>query len=440
MNLRNEEVRVTAPDEMSYVSLPFKVTEVEDSQALGLKTLQAAGCAGTESYFGVPVGTMKHTTLGIRAEVFLADDHTIVLDKFTHKPHQSGCTALMIGPSRREDLRRKIGDGILLPYTQPNFSWEDVRRFKRSTKRGTETFTPNIEVGSSEKVESVENEEQTEQPKRIVKQTLLPLLDGETHRRTTKSTTERSTASSTFPTLITEPFTTLTDRLSDDFTSPAGSTEASMIVSEASEQEWQTPNYKMGDDLGKDLIETASPTARWDPSFSLPPATDEQVAFLLTNGGRLSDYKWIGLYDHCDKKSIPLVWLSDVDPPREEEIGPMIALEHNISSGEVRILNCNTILVPSLFYEPDRGRPNTFFFVGVGNVTDNAQQTKARAIGYELDDPIEQHYGDDVMVRLPRGVRSFDVDFLTIYNEDVKKTYGYVILPSLLVPPCADDL
>ncbi|KAK6033212.1 hypothetical protein OSTOST_00576 [Ostertagia ostertagi] len=219
-------------------------------------------------------------------------------------------------------------------------------------------------------------------------------------------------------------------------------------------------------------------SAQWDPSFSLPPASDEQVAFLLTNGARLSDYKWIGLYDQCNKKSIPLVWLLEVDPPREEEIGPMIALERNISSGEVRILNCNTILIPSLFYAADRKQPNTFFFIGTGNVTENAQQTKARAIGYELDDPLEQHYGDDVMVRLPRGVRTFDVDFLNIYNEDVKRTddpleqhygddvmvrlprgvrtfdvdflniynedvkrtYGYVILPSLLVPPCADDL
>ncbi|VDO47210.1 unnamed protein product [Haemonchus placei] len=147
--------------------------------------------------------------------------------------------------------------------------------------------------------------------------------------------------------------------------------------------------------------------------------------------------------------SVPLVWLQDVDPPREEEIGAVVALERNISSGEVRILNCNTILIPSLFYEAERELPSnnnhrpftdTFVFVGVGNVTDTVQQTKARIIGYEFDDPLERHSGDDVIVRLPRGVRTFDVDFLNIYNEDIKKSYGYVALPSLLVPPCADDL
>lgn len=42
-------------------------------------------------YFGVPLGTLKYAKLGIRGEMFLADDHTVVLDRFTHKPQKSGC-------------------------------------------------------------------------------------------------------------------------------------------------------------------------------------------------------------------------------------------------------------------------------------------------------------------------------------------------------------
>ncbi|KIH60867.1 hypothetical protein ANCDUO_08869 [Ancylostoma duodenale] len=138
----------------------------------------------------------------------------------------------------------------------------------------------------------------------------------------------------------------------------------------------------------------------YDSSFSLPPAHDEQVAFLLTNCGRLSDYKWIGLYDQCKnvskakflqahakktasaqkqksnirllnnvhKKwfqvSIKLVSLEDVDPPREEEIGPMIGQERNISSGPVRILNCNTILVPDLYFEASQNSPSRRYLYG----------------------------------------------------------------------------
>ncbi|VDM75837.1 unnamed protein product [Strongylus vulgaris] len=83
---------------------------------------------------------------------------------------------------------------------------------------------------------------------------------------------------------------------------------------------------------------------------------------------------------------------------------------------------------------------DTFFFVGTGNITHVIQQTKARTIGYELGDPLDSYKGDDVMVRLPKGIRTFDVDFLTIYNEDEKKYYAHAELPSLLVPPCVDDL
>ncbi|VDM75836.1 unnamed protein product [Strongylus vulgaris] len=97
-----------------------------------------------------------------------------------------------------------------------------------------------------------------------------------------------------------------------------------------------------------------------DSSFSLPPAQDEQVAFLLTNGGRLSDYRWIGLYDQCKNISIPLVSLTGVDPPREEETGSLVAEDRNISSGTIRILNCNTILVTQLNFEASQASPSEF--------------------------------------------------------------------------------
>ncbi|KAK6041100.1 hypothetical protein COOONC_21395 [Cooperia oncophora] len=432
-----------------------------------------------ETYFGVPVGTMKYANLGIRAEVLLADDHTIVLDKFTHKPQRSGCTALTIGPARREDLIRKVGDGILLPYTQPNFSWEEARMYRRRAKRGSNlikkkkrsrtisnrllkygpnarstpspenTYTTTSEMEMikptiiDDSSEDFKDGKQTMEQSGSVKSLILPIRDGETHRKATVSLPDVTTTmtANTFPTLITAEVDA-----SQEYPSSTIQPEPSMIVFDKAEkhrsqlQEGRTLHRKLQEDNDKDNSEATRQTGHWDPSFSLPPATDEQVAFLLTNGARLSDYKWIGLYDQCNKKSIPLVWLLDVDPPREEEIGPLIALERNVSSGEVRILNCNTILIPNLYYEADQKHPNTFFFVGVGNVTDIIQRTKARAIGYELDDPLDEHSGDDVMVRLPRGVRTFDLDFLEIYNEDLNSTYGYVTLPSLLVPPCADDV
>ncbi|XGW35881.1 hypothetical protein V3C99_019233 [Haemonchus contortus] len=250
--------------------------------------------------------------------------------------------------------------------------------------------------------------------------------------------------SSTFPTLI-----------MDSSLSSTQATVESVIVFDKSgklrsqHMEGRSVQHELHKDSSKSNREATRQTVPWDASYSLPPATDERVAFPLTTGGRLSDYKWIGIYNQCNNMSVPLVWLQDVDPPREEEIGAVVALERNISSGEriaeyvayyITLKNLYITTVPERMLPTIVKKRYTFVFVGVGNVTDTVQQTKARMIGYEFDDPLEQHSGDDVMVRLPRGVRTFDVDFLNIYNEDVKKSYGYVALPSLLVPPCADDL
>ncbi|KAK6764940.1 hypothetical protein RB195_025035 [Necator americanus] len=374
----------------------------------------------------------------------------------------------MIGPPRKEDMERKIGEGLLLAYTHPNFSWEEIRRHRQITKRGVDprknkpikrtisrrlikygplrktttstrppTATLSLESLSSlhpsefyEEIEYVDDEEETEEREESVNQFLPKLKDGETKRR--QVTTPPSTTVS-FPTLITE-----------GILSSASDSETPMIVFDKSEkhrhENQASPSQMLDDGLTNDDVVATTTTRKFDASFSLPPATNEQVAFLLTNGGSLSDYKWIGLYDQCKNISIPLVSLADADPPREENIGPFISQERDMSSGVIRILNCNTILVPDFHFEISQKLPNSFFFVGTGNVSHVHQQTKARTIGQELGDPLESYSGGDVMVRLPRGLRTFDVDFMSIYNEDKKKTLGYINLPSLLVPPCVDDL
>ncbi|VDM57458.1 unnamed protein product [Angiostrongylus costaricensis] len=312
-------------------------------------------------YYGVPLGELKYPELGIRGNMFLSDDHSIVLDKFTHSPQKIGSIS-----------RQHLKDSVLF-LTTPSYEHHPRREQLEATSM-------HVPVESYEVFEYLEGAEEAEESDENVDVLLLTLKKRPP------------------PELSLHPYSTNND--------------ADASISE---------DY-------------------WDSPFSLPQARDVQVAFLLTNGARLTDYKWIGLYDQCKNKSIPLVSLADVDPPREEEIGQIKGLERNISSGIVRILNCNTILVPDLYLDVDLKFPHTFFFVGVGNLTHIVHQVKGRAIGYERNDPLEKHTGDALMIRLPRRIRTFDVDFLSIYNEDEKKVYGYMDLPSVLVPPCADDI
>ncbi|WKY14288.1 hypothetical protein Q1695_000101 [Nippostrongylus brasiliensis] len=153
------------------------------SSVLPYKPLLAAELT---TYYGVPLGTLKHPALGIRGEIYLADDHTIVLDKFTHKPQITGCTAITLGPARLDDLQRKVGDGILLPYTTPNFSWEETRRHRHRTRRRVESATFAGIDESYEEIEYVEDEEETEEREESFNRLLPTLKDGETgHREAT---------------------------------------------------------------------------------------------------------------------------------------------------------------------------------------------------------------------------------------------------------------
>ncbi|KAI6174732.1 Protein Skeletor, isoforms D/E [Aphelenchoides fujianensis] len=120
---------------------------------------------------------------------------------------------------------------------------------------------------------------------------------------------------------------------------------------------------------------------------------------------------------------------------------PLSGWSHNVSSYRVHILNCNTILVPGFNFNPeDNARSSTYFVAGIGQFPDNIEkQVKAIVVGERPNVPFRSYKNEDVLLRLPRTYRTFDIDFLSVYNTHEQKSYGHVVLPSLLVPPCSGD-
>ncbi|KAI1725492.1 electron transfer DM13 domain-containing protein [Ditylenchus destructor] len=184
-------------------------------------------------------------------------------------------------------------------------------------------------------------------------------------------------------------------------------------------------------------LTTAAPI---DERFILPRIRDKLATFSLTNGAKINSYKWIGIYDQCLKRHVELVTLRDIDPPREEKIMPLSGWSHNITSYRVHILNCNTILIPGFNYNGWNSTRNSYFFVGVGEFPDNIEhQVIATVVGTKRNEPLRDYSGEDVLLRLPKGYRTFDIDFISVFNTDEQKSFAHVIIPSLLVPPCAED-
>ncbi|KAH7732160.1 hypothetical protein AAVH_01058 [Aphelenchoides avenae] len=191
---------------------------------------------------------------------------------------------------------------------------------------------------------------------------------------------------------------------------------------------------------GPTTTTTLKPLPRFDSKFELPYIVDKEAAFTLTNGAKVTDYEWIGIYDQCQQRRIPLVSLSNVDPPKEEKIMPISGWSHNVTSYRVHILNCNTLLVPGFVYDGRNSSAHTYFMVGVGQFPENIErQVKAIVVGQRPGEGLRSYRGEDVLLRLPRPYRTFDIDFISIYNTDEQKSYGHVIIPSLLVPPCPEE-
>ncbi|TMS37041.1 hypothetical protein L596_004063 [Steinernema carpocapsae] len=187
-------------------------------------------------------------------------------------------------------------------------------------------------------------------------------------------------------------------------------------------------------------ISTRASLKRFERKYELPVAQDKTVAFTLTNGRKLTDYEWIGLYDQCADKATPLISLRGIDPPHEEKIDPLSGWSHNITSYRVQILNCNTILIPGFVFNSTYAPRGTFIYVGIGHFPDAVEkQVKATIVG-QPGNELAKNYGlEDVLIRLPKNYRTFDIDFLSIYNEIEQQTYAHVVVPSLLVPPCSEE-
>ncbi|VDM08302.1 unnamed protein product [Wuchereria bancrofti] len=176
-----------------------------------------------------------------------------------------------------------------------------------------------------------------------------------------------------------------------------------------------------------------------DHRFELPLIEDKTVVFSITNDAKITEYQWIALRDHCSQRTIPLLSLKGIDPPHEEKIGALLGQSHNVTSHRIQILNCNTIFIPGFVFNQGNDPPETYFYAGIGHFPDRIEkQVRAYVVGQPPDQPLRNYNGENVMIRLPKTYRTFDIDFISVFNEIEGRSYGHVITPNLLVPPCND--
>jgi hypothetical protein len=133
--------------------------------------------------------------------------------------------------------------------------------------------------------------------------------------------------------------------------------------------------------------EPVAPTAeiaRNGDKFTLPTLQGKMLTVSVPKGAKISDYEWFGIYDQCQQvggaaficRSNPIalqirtayVSLKEIKPPTEQTIGAIVGVKHNVSSGRIQVLNCNTLLIPQFVLNKSRNT-SAFFFLHWDNNT-----------------------------------------------------------------------
>ncbi|CEF71024.1 DM13 domain-containing protein [Strongyloides ratti] len=383
-----------------------------------------------QEYFGMPVGAIYYGIGKMSGEIYAGDYNTIYINRYHHNPKEKGCFALMVGPATENDIYKSysIGNyGILLSkknYTDINTN--DISIVKRNKRGWKNVIETNLNYNNKEKITN-DNSNFNSPDKLIFKKN--PNAEYRYHPNIRNDNINEYNNNNNN---ISIPITTIKPKywVIDD---PRA---ARKNAKEKANKLRGLGNYPSK----KNKAFSTKTINSFNYIYELPITRDSYTIkkFYLPSNTNITDYKWIGLYDKCVQKTIPLLTLKDIEPPKAEKIAPLSGWEHNITSYRVQVLNCNTILIPGFTFDANSAfSKNTFMYVGMGSFPEKIlSQYRAHVNNQNPDIPLRFYNHEDIYVTLPLDLKTFDVDFLSIYNDDEKKSYGNIILPSVLVPPC----
>uniref|UniRef100_A0A0N5A368 DM13 domain-containing protein n=1 Tax=Parastrongyloides trichosuri TaxID=131310 RepID=A0A0N5A368_PARTI len=397
----------------------------------------------------MPVGAIYYGIGKMSGEIYAGDAQTVYINRYHHNPKEKGCFALMVGPATEDDIGKSysIGNfGILLSKTNNSGSELSDNVISKRIKRGWKNV---IEIDYKTNNKSkIKDKIYTDNNTLSFDKTFLNKTKKEYNNSPDKLTFHKKSNSDYRynPSILTQDSNKFTSKSIETFQT----TKPSYWVIDdprAARRRAREEAYKLrglGNYLRrKSKAFSTKTTFSFAYLYELPITKDTFTIkkFYLPENKNITNYKWIGLYDQCVQKTIPLLTLKDIEPPKSEKIAPISGWGHGVSSYRVHVINCNTILIPGFtFNKNNTFSNNTFMYVGIGLFPEKiAAQYRTHIDNQNPDTPLRNYKREDLLVTLPSGLKTFDVDFLSIYNDDEKKSYGNIIFPSILVPPCLKD-
>ena len=157
------------------------------------------------------------------------------------------------------------------------------------------------------------------------------------------------------------------------------------------------------------------------------------IRIRLPDDKRIQSIKWISVWDIRNQKNFADLYIPEgFLPPTPQTISEFSQLSNDVKSEPVVIQDAKTIRIPEFSY--DGKRKEAYFWVGVGPQPTSAGQKIPNELGYL--EPLGPYKEDLVILELPGNMTVFDINYISIWDDEVGENLGSVIIPQELnIPP-----
>lgn len=160
---------------------------------------------------------------------------------------------------------------------------------------------------------------------------------------------------------------------------------------------------------------------------------NQDVRIRIPDDKKVNSLKWLSIWDIRDNHNFADIYIPDgFEPPSPKRIGEFKSRSGRIKSGPVTVIDSKTIRIESLVYD---GQSNSaFFMAGNGPQPTSGGKKITNDLGYL--ESLGRYSGETITLNLPGEMTTFDIDWISIMDEESEEDYGHFTLPEgLNIPP-----
>lgn len=161
---------------------------------------------------------------------------------------------------------------------------------------------------------------------------------------------------------------------------------------------------------------------------------NQDITIRIPDGDKkIQSLKWLSIWDIRDNRNFADIYIPDgFSPPSAQRIAEFSRESHGVRSGPLVVLDSKRIRIENFFY--DGSSNSTYFWVGTGPVPSSSGKRIPDELGYL--EPLSRYEGETLTLHLPGEMTIFDIDWISIWDEEDQVSFGSVSFPDgLNIPP-----